>query len=81
VFIDADKKNYIHYYNHCLKLLRQGGVLAIDNTLWHGDVAKDDKQDKLTQTMRTFNDYLHADSRIILTLLPLGDGLTLAYKK
>src|SRR4029079_7001473 len=76
VFIDADKTNYLAYYERCLKLLRQGGLIAVDNTLWSGDVANpaNDKPD--TVALRAFNDALHRDERVDLALLPIGDGLT-----
>jgi caffeoyl-CoA O-methyltransferase len=80
-FIDADKTNYLAYYERCLKLLRKGGLIAVDNTLWSGEVAnpQDDKPD--TVALRAFNDALHRDERIDLALLPLGDGVTLALKR
>ncbi|MGA9853487.1 MAG: class I SAM-dependent methyltransferase [Gammaproteobacteria bacterium] len=79
-FIDADKSNYLNYYERVIKLLRPGGVVAVDNVLWSGSVI--DKKDKSedTVTIRKFNETLHADRRIELSLLPIGDGLTLARK-
>jgi caffeoyl-CoA O-methyltransferase len=79
-FIDADKGNYVNYYERALKLLRTGGVIAIDNVLWDGNVVDESKTDADTQAIRAFNRKLHADTRIALTLVPLGDGLTLACK-
>ena len=80
-FIDADKTNYLAYYERCLKLLRVGGLIAVDNTLWSGDVANPEKDSADTVALRAFNDALHHDERIDLALLPVGDGLTLARKR
>jgi len=80
-FIDADKPGYLAYYERCLKLLRAGGLIAIDNTLWSGDVAKPDKTDENTVAIRAVNDALHRDERIDVALLPVGDGVTLARKR
>ncbi|MGH8280821.1 MAG: class I SAM-dependent methyltransferase [Gammaproteobacteria bacterium] len=79
-FIDADKSNYLNYYERVIKLLRPGGVVAVDNVLWSGSVI--DKKDKSedTQAIRKFNETLHADRRIELSMVPIGDGLTLARK-
>jgi caffeoyl-CoA O-methyltransferase len=79
-FIDADKKNYENYYERCLTLLRKGGVIAVDNVLWDGKVADFAVQDTDTKAIRAFNQKLHGDSRIALSMLPIGDGLTLACK-
>jgi predicted O-methyltransferase YrrM len=81
VFIDADKPNYGNYYEACLPMVRRGGVLAIDNTLWSGWVADAKQKDADTVALRAFNDKLHRDERISLALLPLGDGVTLVLKK
>ncbi len=80
-FIDADKTNYFKYYEQCLKLIRRGGIIAIDNTLWGGDVANPDINDDDTRAIREFNDALHSDSRVDISLVPIGDGLTLALKQ
>ncbi|MES1915482.1 MAG: hypothetical protein MHM6MM_007417 [Cercozoa sp. M6MM] len=82
VFIDADKGNYDNYYESALKLLRVGGVIAIDNTLWAGDVADPDKvaADASTRAIHELNVKLHADQRVDLVLLPLSDGVTLCRK-
>ena len=80
-FIDADKPNYLGYYERCLKLLRQGGLLVIDNVLWGGDVADPEKSDADTTAIRALNDKVAADERVSVSLLPLGDGLTLARKR
>ena len=79
-FIDADKENYANYYERCLALVRRGGIIAIDNTLWSGAVADAGVRDATTRSLRAFNDKLHADERVALSLLPVGDGLTLALK-
>jgi predicted O-methyltransferase YrrM len=79
-FIDADKSNYTHYYDRALELLRPGGVVAIDNVLWDGKVIDPAAADADTAAIRAFNQKLHADTRVVLTLIPLGDGLTLACK-
>jgi predicted O-methyltransferase YrrM len=80
-FIDADKENYLNYYERCLKLVRRGGLIAVDNVLWSGEVANDAAQDDLTVALRKFNDKLHKDERIDLAMLSIGDGLTLALKR
>lgn len=81
-FIDADKTGYDSYYEQCLDLLRSGGIIAVDNTLWHGKVADETvTDDEDTQAIRRFNDKLRADERVDLTLVPIGDGLTLARKR
>ncbi len=79
-FIDADKKNYSNYYERALALLRPGGLIAVDNVLWDGDVVNPASDDADTQAIRAFNSKLHEDSRVSLSLIPLGDGLTLACK-
>ncbi|HWQ39455.1 MAG TPA: class I SAM-dependent methyltransferase [Burkholderiales bacterium] len=79
-FIDADKVNYLNYYERVLRLLRPGGLIAVDNTLWNGAVADRRKRDEDTEAIRAFNRHLHSDSRIFLSLVPIGDGLTLALK-
>lgn len=81
-FIDADKSNYAGYFERCLRLLRAGGLIAIDNTLWSGRVAHPAAADDAdTLALQAFNAALHADERIDLALLPVGDGLTLARKR
>lgn len=79
-FIDADKRNYDDYYERSLQLIRPGGLIVIDNVLWSGRVADAQIQDNRTNTMRAFNQKLHQDPRITLSLLPIADGLTLALK-
>ncbi len=80
VFIDADKPNYLQYYEGCLPLVRKNGIIAIDNTLWSGAVADPSQKDADTVALRQFNDALHGDQRVALSMLPLGDGVTLALK-
>ncbi len=80
-FIDADKGNYANYYERCLELVRRGGIIAVDNTLWSGWVADAKQRDADTRALRAFNDRLHRDERVALSLLPLGDGVTLALKR
>jgi predicted O-methyltransferase YrrM len=80
-FIDADKPAYDTYYELLLKLLRPGGLITLDNTLWSGHVADPDHRDPNTVAMRALNDKLHRDERIDVSLLPVGDGLTLARKR
>jgi predicted O-methyltransferase YrrM len=77
-FIDADKANYDAYYEACLKLVRPGGLIAIDNTLWDGKVADPQVNDPDTIAIRELNKKLHADNRVSLSFLPFADGLTLA---
>jgi len=79
-FIDADKTGYDAYYERCLQLLRQGGLIAIDNTLWGGSVARP-ATDADTRSLQQLNTKLRDDQRIDLSLLPIGDGLTLARKR
>lgn len=80
-FIDADKGNYYNYYERCLKLLRKGGLIAIDNTLWSGKVAQPAARDETTLALKSFNARLRRDRRVEIALLPIGDGLTLALKR
>jgi predicted O-methyltransferase YrrM len=80
-FIDADKGNYANYYEACLQLVRRGGIIAVDNTLWSGWLADAKRRDSDTRALRAFNDKLHRDERVALSMLPLGDGVTLVLKK
>jgi predicted O-methyltransferase YrrM len=80
-FIDADKVNYMNYYELALKLVRSGGLIAIDNVLWDGHVADSNVNDENTLIIRELNEKVFKDERVDLSLLPLGDGLTLARKK
>ena len=79
-FIDADKSNYQNYFERALTLIRTGGVIAIDNVLWHGAVIDPADTSSDTEAIRAFNEALHTDRRIALSIVPLGDGLTLACK-
>lgn len=79
-FIDADKGNYWNYYERCLALLRRGGVIAVDNVLWHGAVIDPNDTARDTEAIREFNRRVHADTRVVLSLATIGDGLTLACK-
>ena len=81
VFIDADKGNYSNYYEAGLSLLRKEGLILVDNVLWSGKVADPDNQEEDTVAIREFNQKLHQDDRIDLSLLPIGDGLTFARKR
>jgi len=80
-FIDADKVNYDAYYESALTLLRPGGLVAIDNVLWDGKVVESAPGDPDTQAIQALNAKLKDDSRVTISLLPLGDGLTLARKR
>lgn len=80
-FIDADKSNYDSYYEQALQLVRPGGLIAIDNVLWSGRVANPQVQDNRTKKIRALNQKLHQDRRISLSLVPIGDGLALAWKR
>jgi predicted O-methyltransferase YrrM len=81
VFIDADKGNYLNYYERCLKLVRAGGLMLFDNTLWSGEVANPGNQKEDTVALRALNDALHHDERVDVALLAIGDGVTLARKR
>jgi len=80
-FIDADKTNYDNYYERVLKLIRPGGLIAIDNTIWSGRVADPNELDKDTVALRKLNEKLYRDERVALSMLSVGDGLTLAMRK
>ncbi len=79
-FIDADKSSYDAYYERCLRLLRSGGLIAIDNVLWGGSVARP-AEDADTRALQALNDKIHADERVDVVMLPIGDGVTLARKR
>ena len=79
-FIDADKTGYDTYYEGSLKLLRQGGLILIDNTLWGGDVADPAKTDEDTHAIRTINAKVAKDPRVEICMTPICDGLTMARK-
>ena len=76
IFIDADKMNYKEYYERSLKLLDKGGLIIVDNVLWHGEVADEDNLDKYTISIRDFNTYVANDKRVEQIIVPLGDGMT-----
>ncbi len=81
MFIDADKENYDAYYERGLALVRPGGLIAVDNVLWSGAVADDARQDAETRAIRALNAKIHGDERVGVSLVPIGDGLTLARKR
>jgi len=80
-FIDADKTNYVAYYERLLDLVRPGGLIAVDNTLWGGALARPEVNDADTNALRAFNAHVHRDERVDLSLVPIGDGLTLLRKR
>ena len=80
-FIDADKESYLGYYERVLRLLRPGGLVVTDNTLWSGRVADPENAEPDTVALRHYNEHLHLDERVDLSLVPIGDGLTLARKR
>jgi len=80
-FIDADKTGYMEYYERALMLLRPGGLIAVDNTLWNGSVADMGNQTEDTVAIRRLNELIHVDERVEMSQLPIGDGLTLALKR
>ena len=80
-FIDADKINYQNYLERSLILLKPGGVIAIDNVLWGGKVLDKQDNEPATRAIRKFNEKLKNDDRVLISMVPIGDGLTLAFKK
>jgi len=80
-FIDADKENYDAYFEACLQLVRPGGLIAVDNTLWGGSVIDENNHNASTEAIRAFNDKLRDDPRFELAMLPVADGLTLVMKR
>ena len=80
-FIDADKENYVRYYEQCLALVRPGGIVAVDNTLWDGRPADPANNESSTRAIRELNARIHADARVDLCFLPFADGMTLARKR
>ena len=80
VFIDADKENYKNYFNHSINLIDKDGLIVIDNVLWHGEVVDNNKQDKLTVSIREFNSYVNKDKRVENLIIPVGDGLSVCRK-
>lgn len=81
IFIDADKRNYQTYYEKCLQLLRPEGLMMVDNVLWGGKVCDHSIDDPQTEAIRAFNAAIHKDERVDISLLPIGDGVTLALKR
>lgn len=81
IFIDANKKDYDTYYEHALKLVRQGGLIALDNMFWDGRVLDETDTEKSTLALRALVKKLHSDDRISFSILPMDDGLALAYKR
>ena len=80
IFIDADKENYLNYYEISIDLVDKGGLIIIDNVLWHGEVADKSKNDKFTNIIREFNKHVKQDNRITKNIIPIGDGLTICIK-
>jgi predicted O-methyltransferase YrrM len=81
-FIDADKNNYAAYYDRCFDLVRQGGLILVDNVLWYGRVIDPTmNEDKRTQAIKEINQQIYQDDRVQISLIPIGDGLTIARKK
>jgi len=80
IFIDADKGNYINYFNTSLHLIKSGSIVIVDNVLWHGDAYNKNKNDKQTNTIREFNSYVKNDKRVEKFIIPLGDGLMVCRK-
>ena len=76
IFIDADKMNYKAYYEKSLRLVNRGGLIVIDNVLWHGEVADEKNDDKFTINIREFNKFVSEDKRVEQIIIPLGDGMT-----
>lgn len=81
IFIDADKTNYLNYYQLAIELVRSNGLIAIDNTLWDGEVVDQSKTDDNVVAIRQVNDFIRDDERIDVSFLRLGDGTTLCRKK
>lgn len=80
VFIDADKENYIDYFEKSLRMLKKSGIIITDNVLWYGDVVDGSKNDKLTTKIREFNSFINKDNRVENMILPIGDGLSICRK-
>ena len=80
IFIDADKDNYKNYYDKAMQMTKTGGLIIIDNVLWHGEVADKENNEKFTKIIRDFNTYVNDDKRTKQIILPLGDGLTICSK-
>jgi caffeoyl-CoA O-methyltransferase len=80
-FVDADKENYVEYYDRCMTLVRPGGLLAFDNVLWSGSVVNPDDDDASTRAIRRLNETIADDERVTPSMVPIGDGLLLARKR
>ena len=80
IFIDADKGNYQNYYDMAIDLVKKNGLIIVDNVLWHGEVADENNNDKLTNIIRDFNKYVKNDKKTEQVIIPLGDGLTVCRK-
>lgn len=80
-FIDADKTNYLHYYERCLQLIRIGGLIVIDNVLWNGQVIDERDQTADTNAIRELNEFIRTDIRVDISMIAVGDGLTLALRR
>ena len=80
IFIDADKRNYQAYYELCLKLVSNDGIILFDNVLWSGDVADPNNQEKDTVALRELNQFLYNDDRVNISMIPIGDGITMVQK-
>jgi len=80
VFIDADKENYINYYNSAKEMIKKGDLIIIDNVLWHGEVADYNNKDKFTNLIREFNKHVKNDKNTEQIILPIGDGFTICRK-
>ena len=80
IFIDADKSNYQNYYDEAIDLTKKGALIIIDNVLWRGEVADKNNNDKLTNAIRDFNNYVKNDKKVEQVIIPLGDGLTICRK-
>ena len=81
IFIDADKENYLKYYEASMDLIKKNGLIVIDNVLWHGEVIDNTKNDKFTNIIRDFNTHIKKDSRVEKNIIPIGDGLTICIKR
>ncbi len=80
IFIDADKENYINYYNNVMDITKSGSLIIIDNVLWHGEVVDDNNDKKFTKIIRDFNNYVKNDGRVEQIIFPIGDGFTICNK-
>ena len=80
IFIDADKENYINYFNNALNILDNNGIIVVDNVLWYGDVVDQNKKNRLTLKIREFNKFIKNDNRVESLILPIGDGLSVCRK-